>query len=73
MNPPVSLDAQIAEINRELNMRLEVYPKLINQGKLLKQEANRRYRSLTAARNTLLEFQILRDGAQTSLPLSSES
>lgn len=68
--PPVSLDEQIAELNRELKMRLDVYPKLIRFGKLHKDEANKRHRALTAARNSLLDYQRLRDGAQTSLPLN---
>lgn len=56
-----------AEIQRELNMRLEVYPGMIRRGKLTKKKANERYSKLKAALEYLDELEEKMYGVQTTL------
>ena len=49
-----SLDEQIAEVNRELALRANVYPKMIEAGRLTKQKAERQTLLLRAALGTLM-------------------
>lgn len=49
----ISLDQQIAEIDRELRMRDEVYPGLVARRKLRQAEADLHVARLRAVRDTL--------------------
>ena len=51
---PESLQGQIAELKRERAMRINVYPRLIDQGKLMPQQAHRQQAALDAAIETLI-------------------
>lgn len=51
---PIPLDAQIAEIDRELMLRDRVYGHRINTGKMSRDRADIHTENLKAARETLL-------------------
>lgn len=38
--PPVSLDEQLAAAKREVNKRLQVYPRLVTEGRMAPRKAN---------------------------------
>lgn len=50
---PISLDEQIAELERELRQRERVYPRLIASGQLTKLRAERQVLVMQAALATL--------------------
>jgi hypothetical protein len=52
----MSLIDAIHEVERELQVRSFVYPKMVQQGKLTPEEANRRQDALRFARLSLIEF-----------------
>jgi hypothetical protein len=49
----VSLSDQIAELKREIKLRQRVYPRLIAQEKLTRQDAQRHMTNIIAALHTL--------------------
>jgi len=53
---PESLQGQIAELKRERSMRVNVYPRLIEQGKLKPEQAHRQQAALDAAIETLIRL-----------------
>jgi hypothetical protein len=65
----VSLDDQIAEVNRELKLRLKMYPKWMSLGQLKRADANKQYNALLATRNSLERLQGIEEGQQASLSL----
>lgn len=50
----LDLAAQVAEIRRELEMRRQLYPRFVREGKLSGAEASRRLHRLEAALETLM-------------------
>ena len=48
-----TIDEQIAEVRREIGMRMHVYPRFIADGKLTKAHADERIAMLEAVRKTL--------------------
>ena len=52
-NVPDSLEAQIAEIDRELAMRKAAYPKWIRDGRLSQTQADRQMAAMQAVASTL--------------------
>ena len=64
----ISLTEQIAEAQRELALRKQVYPKLVKRGKLDAGEAQYQLRVMHAIARTLLRL----DAEQRQLPLFSE-
>jgi hypothetical protein len=53
MTKPLSLNAQIAEVEYELAMRAKVYPGLVRSGRLRQSEADLHVARLTAVLRTL--------------------
>lgn len=53
MNRPVSLQEQVAEVERELRLRRNVYPSMISRGNLKESDARRRIEHLEAVLVTL--------------------
>ena len=53
---PIGIDEQIAEIERELEMRRTVYPRWIRVGRIDNETANRRIVILEEARQTLIKW-----------------
>lgn len=51
--PPPTKPEMIAEINREIDMRKQVYPKLVMGKKMRQHEADRRIEILEAVRDVL--------------------
>lgn len=51
-----SIQAQVAEVEREIKMRTEVYARQIASGKMKKSEAEYRTDCMRAVRDTLLEL-----------------
>lgn len=58
--PWPTLDEQIAEIDREINLRGRVYPRWVSQKKLTRMNAQQQIGRLRAARASLLELKGLR-------------
>lgn len=48
-----SLDAQIACVKREINMRVHVYPRWVGQGRMTQAEADRELNTMRAVQATL--------------------
>lgn len=51
--PMVSLQDQIAEVKREIEMRKRVYIRLVDQGKLTREDAERKTVVMVAVLDTL--------------------
>ena len=69
MPTAVSIDDQIKEVNRELHMRLKVYPNLIGGGKLKRKDANAQYNALLAVKRSLMRLHEIEYGKQAALQL----
>ena len=54
----VSLWDQIAEVKREIDQRKRVYIRMINQGKMTREEAERRTTAMVAVLTTLEALRI---------------
>lgn len=68
-NTQISLRDQIAELKRELAMRKQVYPSLIDRGKLKRVDANRQNMTMKAALKTLMRLEEQNTGKQINLEL----
>lgn len=66
---PCTLDDQIKEVNRELAMRLKVYPDLIHQGRLSKKDANQQYKRLRSVKASLMRLVEMEYGKQAKLEM----
>ncbi len=53
MKPPITLDQQIADVEREIAMRKAVYPKWVAAGKLKQAKANQQIVTMEAVSSTL--------------------
>lgn len=49
----ISLDQQIAEVNREIAMRRRVYPRFVASGKMTQEQADQRIAAMHAVHETL--------------------
>lgn len=49
----MTLDQQIAEVNREIAMRRRVYPRLVASGKMTQEQADQRIAAMHAVHTTL--------------------
>ena len=56
--PPVDHDQMLHEIERELTMRRNVYPKMIQSGRLKPGEARARFRVLEAVRDLVVNVKV---------------
>jgi hypothetical protein len=56
MSAEIPLAVQIAEAQRELKMRRDVYPAMIQAGKLKQKDADRRIRIMTEIVRTLTDL-----------------
>lgn len=65
----ITLDGQLAEINRELAMRKKIYPKWISHGTLKRADANKQYNALLATKKSLERLHEAEYGKQESLNL----
>ena len=54
---PTSIRTQIDEVERELEQRERVYPRLVSQGKLRQSQADYRMQQMQAVLQTLLKLQ----------------
>ena len=63
------IDAQIAELQRELNVRMRVYPRWINFNKITRRDADHRKAVLADAIKSLRELQEIKHGKQEKLKL----
>ena len=50
----ISIDGQIAEIDREIALRRQVYPRRVHEGKMRQEEANMLMDRIQAVRETLV-------------------
>lgn len=50
---PPSLAAQILEVERELRLRQQVYPRMVSQGRMKLDDSERHIRTMQAVLNTL--------------------
>ena len=64
----VSLGAQIAEVHREIEQRKRVYLRQIDQGKMTREEAERRMLAMAAVLQTLEEVRETRRGGIAAAP-----
>ena len=64
----VSLGAQIAEVHREIEQRKRVYRRLIDQGKMEADEAERRLTAMCAVLYTLEQLRETRRGDIAAAP-----
>lgn len=62
----ISLTAQIEELEREIAMRREVYPRLVARGKYRRSEADLLMARMMAARDTLKWLNGIVDGVERS-------
>lgn len=52
--PPISLDEQIAEVEREIRQRARLYPAWVEKGRLKAETADAKLAALRAAQSTLM-------------------
>lgn len=57
----ITLNEQIAEVRRELNMRRHVYPRFVERGRLTQAQADERIALLEAVRETLEQLKAERE------------
>lgn len=56
---PIPLEAQIHEVEREIRMRLQVYPKLVSRKQLSPHQMDQQISAMEAVRDTLLNMKKL--------------
>jgi hypothetical protein len=65
----ITLDDQLAEVNRELAMRYKMYPKWISLGQMKRADANKQYAALKAVKRSLERLHEMEYGKQAKLEI----